>query len=110
MRSLASSGRAMNISCAPFFTKSNRPIRSSSGSDGSSMAVANAPVGLRYDESWHDTTATLAKPCAQSGAKVSGEPDKTVKSQRFKCENCGAEQAYDATTGKLKCSHCGAAR
>jgi ribosomal protein S27E len=41
---------------------------------------------------------------------MSAEPDKAVKSQRFKCDNCGAEQSYDATSGKLKCSHCGATR
>ena len=41
---------------------------------------------------------------------MTGEADQTVKAQRFKCDNCGAEQAYDASIGKLKCAHCGAAR
>ncbi len=33
-----------------------------------------------------------------------------AKAQRFKCDNCGAELAYDATARKLKCAHCGALR
>jgi ribosomal protein S27E len=41
---------------------------------------------------------------------MDGQPEKAVKAQRFKCDNCGAEQAFDATSGKLKCAHCGATR
>ncbi|MSP59260.1 MAG: hypothetical protein EXR72_02780 [Myxococcales bacterium] len=33
-----------------------------------------------------------------------------VQAQRFRCENCGAELAFDATSGKLKCGHCGFVR
>ncbi len=30
-----------------------------------------------------------------------------VKANRFRCENCGAELAWDAGARKLKCAHCG---
>jgi ribosomal protein S27E len=43
-------------------------------------------------------------------ATGTGEADTAVKARRFKCENCGAEQAFDAATGMLKCAHCGATR
>jgi hypothetical protein len=39
-----------------------------------------------------------------------GDVEKAVKSQRFTCSECAAEQKYDAATGKLKCDHCGATR
>jgi DNA-directed RNA polymerase subunit RPC12/RpoP len=31
-----------------------------------------------------------------------------AQARRFKCDNCGAELAFDAKTAKLKCAHCGA--
>ncbi len=34
----------------------------------------------------------------------------SARAQRFQCENCGAEVAYDAATKKLKCAHCGTTR
>ncbi len=39
---------------------------------------------------------------------MSTEP--TAKAQRFKCEQCGGEQLFDATIGKLKCKYCSAVR
>jgi ribosomal protein S27E len=41
---------------------------------------------------------------------MTGEPERNVKAQRFKCDNCGAEQTFDAASGRLKCSHCGSMR
>jgi ribosomal protein S27E len=41
---------------------------------------------------------------------ASGEPEKTVQAQRFKCTECAAELKFDAASGKLKCDHCGATR
>lgn len=41
---------------------------------------------------------------------ASGEAEKSVKSQRFKCTECAAELRFDAASGKLKCDHCGATR
>jgi len=39
---------------------------------------------------------------------MAAEP--TAKAQRFKCEQCGGEQLFDATRGKLKCKFCQAVR
>ncbi len=36
--------------------------------------------------------------------------EQSVKARRFKCEACGGEQLFDATTGKLKCKFCNAVR
>jgi ribosomal protein S27E len=41
---------------------------------------------------------------------ATGGPEKAVQAQRFVCSECAAEQKYDAASGKLKCSHCGATR
>lgn len=38
------------------------------------------------------------------------EAQKVSKAERWKCESCGAEQHFDATTRKLKCDFCGATR
>ena len=34
--------------------------------------------------------------------------DPSVQARQFKCQNCGAQLAFDAATGRLKCGHCGA--
>lgn len=36
--------------------------------------------------------------------------DRDVRAQRFKCDQCGAEQEFDPASGKLKCSSCGSTR
>src|SRR5258708_40266092 len=33
-----------------------------------------------------------------------------ARAERFRCDNCGAELAFDATARKLKCAHCGATK
>ena len=41
---------------------------------------------------------------------ATGDVEKAVKAQRFKCAECAAEMKFDAATGKLKCDHCGSTR
>jgi ribosomal protein S27E len=40
----------------------------------------------------------------------SGPAGEKVQARRFKCDACGGEQVYDATSQKLKCKYCSALR